>query len=228
MGADLAITVHSHHERAEVLADTLKHLAELGLPRPSVSVQVTPPDPARNRLNARDALQKAWPWPAGGVLMLEDDVRLDADIHDWIAVARALGRTTFFYSAYVRNHPGWFFAAHTQTPELMPPFARGLYRLERPPELWGAQAVYLPRSVLALMWQDERLHSEELDGSPIDDFFRRFFTSVPKSQLPYLALPNPVEHLAPLSVVNKDRRQHYSISRPYAHLATGEGVTING
>ena len=160
--------------------------------------------------------------------MLEDDVRWDDDWRDWMRAAQGLGRTVFFYSAYPRNHPGWFHEMHTRTPDAMPTFVRGLYRLEREPELWGAQAVWFPPTILNLMWGDERLHNPVMDGSPIDDFFRRFFTNVPKTQLPYLALPNPVEHTAPPSVVNKARNAHTSISRPYAHKAVGEGVTING
>ena len=160
--------------------------------------------------------------------MLEDDIRWDADWRDWIKAAQSRARTTFFYNAYPRNHPGWFHQPHTTDPTSMPRFVRGLYRMENEPGLWGAQAAWLPRATLDLMWADLRLHSEVLDGSPIDNFFRVFFTSAPKTQLPLLALPNPVEHLHPPSVVNKARNPHHSISRPYAHLAYGEGVNPYG
>jgi len=224
----VATTIHSHCERTETLKGTLGHLKNnFGL-TPFVSIQDSPPDPARNRLNARDALAMARPWPAGGVLMLEDDVRLDPDIGNWIALAIGSERPTFLYSAYSRNHPDWFSAAHNRNPQNMPHFARGLYRLERAPEVWGAQAVYLPKMILSMMWNDPRLHSTEMDGSPIDGFFRRFFVSIPKRYLPLLALPNPVEHLSPPAVLNKRRAAHTSLSRRYIHLATGEGIAING
>lgn len=207
------VTIHTHASRARrVLKFTLQHL-ELHNVTPYVSTQTEPPAPWRNRLNARDALALAKPWPTGGVLMLEDDVRLHDDWRAWVGLSIIEQRPVFGYMSYKRCYPGHI-REQIEKGECV---KAGLYPMEHANGLWGAQCVYLPLWFLSMIWEDERLHAGPempgMDGWPIDHFFAVVMGGLRKPQMPLVAVPNFADHLSPPSVLKPERRPNFSFTQ---------------
>ena len=146
------------------------------------------------------------PWPAGGVLMLEDDVRLDADVEWWLEQCVAADRPVMGYLAEGcrQNHPPHVLQEYEERGCVTP----GLYPIRHEHCAWGAQCVYLPAWFLAQLWADPRLHSTEADGKAIDALLALVWGQLPSRKLPLVAIPNFCRHLGYDSVLKLTWRRN--------------------
>lgn len=205
-GRSVAVFVVSHETRREVRAETLGHLATQGI-QPHVQEQVEPPASWRVRRGVRNALAALQPWPDGGVLMLEDDIRLRTDWRplldlivssDFPTVCCTLELTTI-------PHP-WAHMIRERHPKRAPPRVKPrVVPVVRSVTFYGTQCVYMPRWFLDVLWADNRLHAEKPEGMAFDSLLTAMQQDMPAPIGLNLCIPDLADHLSPPPVANRSK-----------------------
>lgn len=186
-------------ERAEERARTLEQFEELEF---AVHVfEDTHPvaSPDRNRWNVERVILAAIEQQTD-LLLVEDDIDLAPDFPRALERARLTGEIVTFWLENPVTHPtpyGKLLREHN------PAAPVGFYRVDRMKDSWyGTQAVLLP------LWVLRALVDRPLFGVPNGQPFDRWLRDQVKRVL--VALPNPVQHRSPPSVVNPNRRRRIS------------------
>jgi len=166
------------------------------------------PSPSANRANAerpiRDALDAGM-----DLLLCEDDIDLATDFVPALEAARETGWPVTFWLEKQWTHPEHYWpliAPKGGVPTVGPV---GIHKVRRFKESWyGSQCVLLPFPVLERLAQASTFGVAT--GDPIDRWLKAHLPSM------LVALPNPVQHRSPPTVVPDTR--HARIS-PTFHLA---------
>lgn len=181
----------SHASRASERARTIPQFRALGLHVNEFIDHNRNPTSSGNRANGEHVL--AWASVNNAdLLFVEDDIDLASDFPEALEAARELDEPVTFWLDDPKLHPAWV--------------QRGLYRMPSTFGWRGSQALYLPlssvrRAVLARSFRDGL-------PPPIDIFLKHTgaLTNL------HVALPNPVEHRSPASVVDPERPVRKSLS----------------
>lgn len=197
--------------RRRYLAATVEALEAAGL-EPKVFRQSADIAQPNQRQNALRALR----WAAEtneALLFCEDDIELGEDFSAFLHLARAQQRIVTFFLAHEMFHPPEVavrFTQHVIHPDgarTGVPLDPGLYRVAHfYPEWSGTQCVYLPsEAVHGFLAEEPSL----APGRPFDIALRDYA----RRHGPMLAaLPNPVEHQTPTTLVDTSRRGQKSMT----------------
>lgn len=181
---------------------TLPQVEAAGL-EPVVFMDEGQPLPARNRANFERAVARAFD-DGTDLLLFEDDVDLSLDFAAALEAARAFGEPVVFWLSKEHNHPASWVGAIKFGLDAPP---AGLYPVRRLNLWFGTQAILLP-----FAWV-ERVRADAAfgvpDGLPFDRWLRDRLTRL------LVALPNPVQHRSPTTLVDPTRVARIS---PTFHL----------
>lgn len=205
----VGVSIVTHESRRGDLSETLAHIEEIVGVTPHVETQVEPPAPWRVRRGFQRALEvHADPWPAGGVLVLEDDIRfrrdwkrvldviVDAD-YPTVCCTLPLECIPAPFSAWVRAEQDGQLSNVKVKPRVVP--------LVRPISFYGTQAVYLPKWFLPHVISHELLYTQPPTGKAFDGFLNGLMMEQPSSLGLMVAVPDLVDHLSLPSVLNPRR-----------------------
>jgi hypothetical protein len=197
------------HSRLEYTRATVAALEAVGL-EPRVFRQIADISQANQRENALKALR----WAAGSdeaLLMCEDDIELGPDFLAFLHLARAEHRVTTFFLAHEMHYPPEVAVRFTQ--HVVHEDGRregvaiepGLYPVVHfHPEWSGTQCVFLPSAVVKEILVRESTLSPR---KPFDIALRDY---VHQTQPMLVAVPNPVQHRVPTTLVDTSRRGQLS------------------
>lgn len=173
-------------ERWRVRNATLMHLRDLGF-KPHVQVSETPPGHAANRRNGIHALQAT----TGSVLYFEDDTTPAHSLLDWIPKLEAQDSLVVLCNIRPKDHPRWVLDAVKNLQPIEPQFVPQVGH-------WGgAQALYIPPPLADAIRNDGEALRPSAKHGPFDTYIRR------KAKSARAAVPNPVQHVSPPSLVRK-------------------------
>lgn len=208
-GLPVGVSIVTHHTREKDLDATLAHIRELVGVDPHVETQTEDPAPWRVRRGFRRALEvHRDPWPEGGVLLLEDDVRfrqdwqrvldviVDAD-YPTVCCTLPLECIPAPFSAWARAEADGQLTNIKVKPRVAP--------LVRPISFYGTQAVYLPKWFLPHVISHELLYTQPPKGKAFDGFLNGLMLEQPSSLGLMIAIPDLVDHLSLPSVLNPKR-----------------------
>lgn len=177
----------SCQSRRDVRERTLANLALVGVHPLVIESPCSPPSQHENRRVSLEALTAA---DGDDVLFLEDDVLALPTFPAFLAKAEAEGVVAVFC-----NMNNVWLDVRTQSELHQQSLVRPrLEQAKTTHRWWGTQAVYLPRDVVPLLlaFEPRRLRA-------FDTLASETFTT---HQIPmFFALPNPIQHAAPPSVV---------------------------
>lgn len=192
----------THESRASERHKTTQRFQRLGIPiTPFIGTGA--PSHIANGHNGMRIITAALEARAD-LLILEDDIDPSPDFPQALAAARELGEAVTFWLCKPYAHPpAWQKAIDGTTP----PPPTGFYRVLRLPQWFGTQAILLPHAVV------QRAAASPLFGAPNDSFDHWLRDHVLREL--FAALPNPVQHRTPTSLVDPRRVPRIS---PTTHM----------
>lgn len=200
-----SIAIYSHATRRQVRDVTITDLRNIGLEPDVITIQDAPPSQVANRHNAYQALGKAY--DSNPILMLEDDVKPNAHLKQWIEwlELHASNVTTLyapvgkFYTPDVRPY--------VESSTVPPRHMHGLHTLQGLRGWYGAQAVWIPTRTAEAIINDKlfKIH-EHAPYGPWDHAIRTHLQA--HNLHMHVVVPNIVQHRAPQSVVNRTGPRH--------------------
>lgn len=172
----------SHASRSEIRAETLRHLSKVGI-YPSIMLDSSNPPKGTRRLG-----KLALTYARGqNLLILEDDIRVITDFPLWLNKAEKLGKIVTFCLMETE-----FYRRKDNDP--------GFYPVYNPERWYGTQAILIPGKLHPYIL--ERYDSTRLD-QPFDLTLGGIARDKPDLFEIYAAIPNPVQHICPPSLIEK-------------------------
>jgi hypothetical protein len=196
----------SCQQREAARAKTLPQLQAVGI---EPEVFLSPCSPAGPRSNAEVSF-RALSSVDGPVLFLEDDIDVSEALPYYLRLAEEKGAVTYFYV-----HDDIQYINHTYGPSLTKmvmtgmAIEPGLYPVWIAQRLFHAQAVFLPRHVLAKL----DIFQMKVRGLSIDAWLTRWIKR--SGHQAYVALPHPVGHRHDRTARHKTNEKLYKFSRTF-------------
>ena len=205
----VGVFIVTHESREDVLTETLDHFREQGV-HPHVQTQVEPPAPWRVRRGFRRGLERfSDPWPNGGILALEDDVRLRSDWRQLLEVIVQADYPTVCCTLPIECLPAPFsaWARAEQDGQLHDIKVKPrVAPLVRPIAFYGTQAIYIPKWFLPHRWSLEVLHVKPPSGKAFDGLWNGWMLDNPTPVGMMVSVPDLVDHTSPQSVLDPNRK----------------------
>jgi len=161
------------------------------------------PEPRRVRQNFGRAIQH-WngDYPSGGLLLIEDDIRLRADWRELLWVIVQGDYPTICCSLELRTIPAPFSALARADLNEPPTVRPRVAPMVNTGEYYGSQCVYLPKWFIPNITSQELMMSDSPRGMAFDGVLNYMAGQTPVNLGLMVSIPDLAHHTSPPAVLN--------------------------